>query len=162
MDANTRRLEINLMTLGTGISLFGLWAFVRSGLTLFILRDQINTLIGEENRLLIYLIVFGAVAILCLMYFYIGMSARAEGKGKHKSILYLILTGINLCLYLPALIPEFFSLFSGTEEEILSVVISILIDITTIVCMVEMMIIGIRLRRIRKNMSIQEKGGATD
>ena len=36
-------MEINLLTLGTGIIIFGVWSFVRAALTIFVFDNDIAT-----------------------------------------------------------------------------------------------------------------------
>ena len=50
MGAKTRRLENNLMTVGTGVAAFGVWALVKYILTAFVLNEEIEDSM-EPSRL---------------------------------------------------------------------------------------------------------------
>lgn len=160
MDAMTRRLEINLMTLGTGFALFGLWTLIRSGLTLFVFNDEINQIVTDDMRVPVYAVVFAAIVLLFLFHAYIGISARSDGKGKKKTPLYLVLAGIGCLLYVGTIASDIFLMITSQESGLVTEIATIIIDITTTICLIELMISGIRLRRIRKAGPDEEKGGA--
>ena len=160
MDAKTRQMEIDLMTLGTGVILFGLWSIVRTALTLFIFDDEIKELVEPEMRTPVYIFVFVFMSLVALLLVYTGFTARSVGKGKQKSILYLIVGGFSILIYLLSIIIGISSIFTENDQGLLSMIASLLIDVTSIVCTLQMMIYGIRLRRIRKAEAVTAKGGA--
>ncbi len=94
MGAKTRRLENNLVTLGTGIIAFGLWAFIKLLLTVMFLGSAYFADSPEEQRLAVVIATWVVAVLTLLMYVWIGLSARAEGKGKRKKPVYLFVVGM--------------------------------------------------------------------
>ena len=154
--AKTRRLEINQMTLGTGVVIFGIWSLIRMGLTLFIFNDGMDAEFDPDYRTLSLAIVWVATILLFLLYAYVGLSARSEGRGKRKSVAFLIWSGFALFLYIISLVFEVSAMFEE-EKGIFSMVASLIIDITSIVCMLEMMVGSVKLRKLRKAAEAEEK-----
>ena len=66
MGAKTRRLENNLVTLGTGIIAFGLWAFIKLLLTVMFLGSAYFADSPEEQRLAVVIATW-VVAVLTLL-----------------------------------------------------------------------------------------------
>ena len=159
MDARIRKLEINQMTLGAGVALFALWTFVRMALQLFVFNDELIKGFTEQEKIVVYLMVGGLSALILLNQLFVGLSARGEGKGKRKRIIYLIFDGIQICISVVFTVLEVYMLFTPGDEGILSMVASIVIEITLGVCLVEVMVNSIQLRKIRKSLSAEEKGG---
>ena len=98
MGAKTRRLENNLVTLGTGVIAFGLWAFIKLILTVMLLGSAYYEDAGEEDQLAVVISTWVIAVLTVLMYVWLGMSARAEGKGKHVKPVYLFFAGM-ICVY---------------------------------------------------------------
>ncbi|MCR4604996.1 MAG: hypothetical protein K5639_03250 [Eubacterium sp.] len=155
MDAKTRRLSINLITLGTGVIVFGLWSFIRFALTVFVYNDGIVDLIPPELKPVIYSFLMVFAIIIFLLEFYIGFSARKDGKGKRKSIAYIIVTGFVVVTYITVDVFDIFRLFSN-ESGLVYAVSSVIIEITATICIAEMMISSIMLRSIRKKQKKEE------
>ena len=159
MEARIRRLEVNLVTVGTGVALFGLWSLIRCALTLFIFDDEIVGLVPPEIKVAVYMFVGVVIGILCLFQVYVGLSARGEGKGKHKTPLYLVLAGIGLFLDIVfSAIQAYTTIFQETDD-LISGLAALTVEITSIICTIIMMTSSIRLRRIRKDMQYGVKGG---
>ena len=157
MDAKIRRLEVNLVTMGTGVAVFGLWTIIRCALTLFVFDDQIEGLVPAEMKLAVYIVVGVIVAVISLIQIYVGFSARGEGKGKHKSVVYLVFAGIGLFIDIVVSVPQIPALF--TENDWVTGAATLIVEFTSIVCTLIMMTSGIRLRKIKKSMSPELKGG---
>ncbi len=150
MDANTRRLEMNLVTLGTGVALLGLWTFIRISLMLFVFNDEINAIIDPQYKVATYILIFAVLTFICICQCYVGLTARGQGKGKHKTPLYLILAGIGVTLDIILTGTDIISIFTGSDHGIVRILTSVVIEATSIGCTLVMMISGIRLRKIRK------------
>ena len=99
MGAKTRRLENNLMTVGTGVAAFGVWALVKYILTAFVLNEEIEDSMEPSSLKVIYIFVFSLTLLDFLMRCFIGFSARAEGKGKNKGVFYLVITVLLILIY---------------------------------------------------------------
>ncbi len=153
MEAKKRRLENNLVTLGTGIIAFGLWAFIKLLLTVFFLGNAYFKDTAEEDRLAALIVTLVVAVLMLLMYVWLGLSARAEGKGKKKNPFYLIVVGlislfniVTIPLSILYLLTEF-----NEIEDPLTVFVTIIIDVTTMIFLIQLIYSSVLLRKIRKN-----------
>lgn len=153
MEAKKRRLENNLVTLGTGIIAFGLWAFIKLLLTVFFLGNAYFKDTAEEDRLAALIVTLVVAVLMLLMYVWLGLSARAEGKGKKKNPFYLIVVGlislfniVTISLSILYLLTEF-----NEIEDPLTVFVTIIIDVTTMIFLIQLIYSSVLLRKIRKN-----------
>lgn len=156
MSAIKNKIEINLITTGTGLMFFGLWTFIKFFLTTVFLGIEYDDNTSDEVKLIATIITIIAVAIVSALFCYVGISARAEGKGKKKSVVYLIVNGFLLFFHILIIILEAAALLFG--ENILTIIITIIIDATAAVLMSEVMINSIKLRKIRRHKRIMEVG----
>lgn len=156
MSAIKNKIEINLITTGTGLMFFGLWTFIKFFLTIVFLGVEYDDNTSDEVKLIATIIAIIAVAIVSALFCYVGLSARAEGKGKKKSVMYLIVNGFLLFFHILIIILEAAALLFG--ENILTIIITMIIDATAAVLMLEVMINSIKLRKIRRHKRIMEVG----
>ena len=156
MSAIKNKIEINLITTGTGLMFFGLWTFIKFFLTIVFLGVEYDDNTSDEVKLIATIITIIAVAIVSALFCYVGLSARAEGKGKKKSVVYLIVNGFLLLFHILIIILETAALLFG--ENILTIIITMIIDATAAVLMSEVMINSIKLRKIRRHKRIMEVG----
>ena len=156
MSAIKNKIEINLITTGTGLMFFGLWTFIKFFLTIVFLGVEYDDNTSDEVKLIATIITIIAVAIVSALFCYVGLSARAEGKGKKKSVVYLIVNGFLLFFHILIIIVEAAALLFG--ENILTIIITMIIDATAAVLMLEVMINSIKLRKIRRHKRIMEVG----
>ena len=156
MSAIKNKIEINLITTGTGLMFFGLWTFIKFFLTIVFLGVEYDDNTSDEVKLIATIITIIAVAIVSALFCYVGLSARAEGKGKKKSVVYLIVNGFLLFFHILIIILGAVSLLFG--ENIFTIVVTIIIDATAAVLMSEVMINSIKLRKIRRHKRIMEVG----
>ena len=156
MSAIKNKIEINLITTGKGLMFFGLWTFIKFFLTIVFLGVEYDDNTSDEVKLIATIIAIIAVAIVSALFCYVGLSARAEGKGKKKSVVYLIVNGFLLFFHILIIILEAAALLFG--ENILTIIITMIIDATAAVLMSEVMINSIKLRKIRRHKRIMEVG----
>lgn len=156
MSAIKNKIEINLITTGTGLMFFGLWTFIKFFLTIVFLGVEYDDNTSDEVKLIATIITIIAVAIVSALFCYVGLSARVEGKGKKKSVMYLIVNGFLLFFHILIIILEAAALLFG--ENILTIIITMIIDATAAVLMLEVMINSIKLRKIRRHKRIMEVG----
>ena len=153
MGAKTRRLENNLVTLGTGIIAFGLWAFIKLILTVVFLGSAYFEDTAEEYRFIAVMIATWVVAVLTLlMYVWLGLSARAEGNGKKKKPVYLFVVGIISVYGFVMILIEVFIMITKFNEidDPFSLFITIIIDVTRMIFLIELIYSSVTLRKIRK------------
>lgn len=156
MGAQIRRLENNLYTIGTGIIALSAWSFIKVIMQTLIHLDQfINTDLSVLEKALAIGFVWILTAIICLLYTYIGFSARSEGKGKKKRIGYLVITVIAILLEVITLYYETALIFYDDWDFSLNSLITLLIDATSVVLMIEMTVSSIRIRMLKKRQPTQ-------
>ena len=147
MEIKIRRLENNMMTLGAGIIAFSVWSLLKYAMTFFSDLSYTEELVGAARAVFIAIIVFVSLADV-LLHLYIGVSARSEGKGKKKTPLYLILTAAVILVYVVAIVLEVYLLF--TSENYFTMVVTLLVDVTSVIIFIELFVSGVQLRRIRR------------
>ena len=145
MGAQIRRLENTLTTIGTGIVAMAIWQTIKIILQLTLL----NQMEKNEETISGVIIAISITVILGLIECYIGFSARSEGKGKKKSGVYLMWTGLYLAAFFVVLVFEIYLIFTDFDFTVSTIVIAI-IDISAFVLNIEMMVSAIKVRRLRK------------
>lgn len=154
MQKEIRRCRENLVSIGTGISLFGIWTVIRIIMTVILERE---TMISETQNYtdagagLIVALLCIIMAILSLMilsiHLYIGLSARKEGLGGKKRTGYLIATGLFILLYCIGITAEIVT-FQETFKSIPEGAVTVLIDITVLITLAELMLNAVRVRKL--------------
>lgn len=152
MGAKTRRLENNLVTLGTGIIAFGLWAFIKLILTVVFLGSAYFEDSPEERRLAVMIATWVIAVLTLLMYVWLGLSARAEGNGKKKKPVYLFVVGIISVYGFVMILIEVFIIITKFNEigDPFSLFITIIIDVTRMIFLIELIYSSVTLRKIRR------------
>ena len=166
-----RKQEDTLRTVGGGILLMSLWTLGRTFVLLYINRNDIVNLvlhaIGAEGAGLSRDAVYAAAVIIIgiltgmisLLYIYVGMCAVAEGRGKRRGVVYIVLA----LLMVLGRVPDLF-MFSMEEEsaqlytllgEGLSLS-SYLINLTAIIMLAQMVYSAFRVRRLSKALARKE------
>ena len=85
MDAKTRKTAINLITLGTGVVFFGIWTLVKSLVSFILLDAELHENLTEEMILFTKIFFWSLIGVSFILNLYVGLSARALGKGKNTS-----------------------------------------------------------------------------
>lgn len=158
MDATIRRLQNNLFTLGTGTIAFGIWTVIKYFLLCTVDIPNIIYSTGQIPddiyRIAFFIIVMTVAIFDFILRCVIGFSARSEGRGKKKGWFYLITAIITILLYVFGVITEITAMFSATEG-LLNKIITLLIDTTSIVLIIEIIISSIKLKKL-----LRVRGGA--
>lgn len=158
MDANIRRLENSLVTIGTGVVILSLWTLLKIILYTLVYREEIenasSTLQPIEAAFVIGLI--AAAVVVFILHCFIGLSAIDEGRGKRKHPVYPIVTGFIIIFYAAMILLELSLLFFYKEIS-LKLVISMVIDVTTIGLMIDILASSLRLRKLKKQKAEKEE-----
>ena len=149
MDAKTRKTAINLITLGTGVVFFGIWTLVKSLVSFILLDAELHENLTEEMILFTKIFFWALIGVSFILNLYVGLSARALGKGKNTSSFFLVVAGIIVFFRSIIAAIELIGAFLDYGDTI-NLIIAAFIDITTIVFLVELMVYSIRLKKIRK------------
>lgn len=156
MNAKQNKTEINLISAGTGVIFFGLWSFIKTALSfLFLGIDNYISVPEGQSKALVIILTWVFAALIALLYFYVGFTARGEGKGKSKRVFYLVLTGLMLFFRTMLIIFEFAMVIFLSEDKF-SMIISVIVDATAFIMLLEVMINSIRLRGMRKQQTAEE------
>lgn len=158
MDVKIRKLESNLTTIGTGVIAFGFWGFLKFILSYLFLGAQSVGIDGDEYITVIAVFVWAVAILIPLVYLWIGMSARAEGRGKRKSALYLFMVGWIIFVSTIAILLELYSL--SKLKDWFEIIVTLIIDLTRYVFLIELMVYSISLRKLRKEQSRGEESKA--
>lgn len=151
MNADIRRAENNLTTLGTGVIVLALWSMFKFALQYLVMNAPEETLLPSVQNEYTWasIVVWIFIIFNMLLQCYVGFSARSEGKGKHKSSLYLVAAVCILLFFIMILFLECFIIFAA-PLLIINMTVGIIIDGTTLIFVLEVLINSIKIRRLRK------------
>ena len=150
-----RRTADDLSISGAAVIVLGAWSFLKLMLTSF-LDETIFTpellAIGLPPLLLRVLVAavyvfFGAVGIS--LHLYIGLSARAEARGRLRSPFYLFVTGLFLVTTLLSCFFTFARFFRTSESDASAA--SLLIDMTLSFTLISIIVSSRRMRALRRD-----------
>lgn len=159
MDIELRRRRINLSTLGTGVVAFGVWNVLKTMLYIFaspvsfVYVDDAAAY-GAVVSLISYALLGLLLALDLSLRLYIGLSARAEGRGRRKGSGYIIaaaaLFAMTAASYVAAWVTH-----SNTRLEnqaALDYYVSMFVDITAMIMLGDLLYTAIRARKLEKQM----------
>jgi hypothetical protein len=159
MDIELRRRRINLSTLGTGVVAFGVWNVLKTMLYLF--ASSVNFYdakdVGADAAAvsLIYYVLLGLLLALDFsLRLYIGLSARAEGKGRKKGSGYIVAAAVLLAMSAASYIIAW-ATHSSTRMEnqaALDYYVSLFVDITAMVMLGDLLYTALQTRKLEKQM----------
>lgn len=152
MEAKTRQTQDNLFVLGTSVIVFGLWNLIKFAIYYFVASNEIKETVGDKyyliTAIMCWVVFFFSFALRC----FIGFSARAEGKGKRKNAVYLVFAGMIALVYFCVIAFEVAYIIIR-HEHIFSMIITLIIDATSLVFLVELIVNSIKIRKLRKDVS---------
>ena len=163
-----RKDENTLTVVGSGVILFGVWTVVKMVL------QEINRFpefmaelgadelgfeetgladLGLDPNLLAMAVAFTVVIIVYLLDLglrvFVGLSARAEGRGRPQGRLYLILAGLLLFLSGLSFSTYVITYFSHSDH-VVDADAAILVELTSFITLLQMIISAVRVRRARR------------
>ncbi len=149
--------------LGGGVIAFGVWSVVK--MIMYFAVDPLKYFrfddIPQEIWLYVMVFVYGVIVLLAGLdvglRIYIGLSARAEARGKKKSRVYIIVAALmaagNLLLFLGTLVTLAFDPETATDN-ILDTLVSAIVDITAQITLIELVFTARNVQRLRKLLSL--------
>ena len=156
MEKELRRKQVTLVTLGTGVILFGVWSVVKSLLYFRTnLFADLDTQVEPELLPYIKLATVVIVALFVLadlgIRLKIGRRARAEGMGRRQKNGYLILAAlIVLVNIIVDVLGVYYMVKNGVPEQSgLDYIVSVLVDLSSTVLLAELIITVLRVRKLR-------------
>lgn len=148
-DKKVRRVQSLLYTSGVGIILFSIWSALRGIEGLFEVWNTLSREYGTGSnsvvRIALCLFVFLILMLVTFLYVYIGKTAMDVSLGKKKSHCYIflsaLLTIVSWSLYI--------SQFTKGELFEIKTIIYILIDLTSNIILIEVIIFSLLLKKMR-------------
>ena len=155
MEKELRRKQVTLVTLGTGVILFGVWSVVKS--LLYFRTNLFADLDTQaEPELLPYMLATVVIVALFVLAdlgirLKIGRRARAEGMGRRQKNGYLILAALIVLVNITGdLLGVYFIVKNGVPEQSgLDYVVSVLVDLSSTVLLAELIVTALRVRKLR-------------
>ena len=163
-----RHKKDNLIISGIALMVVGVWDIVKFAMAIILnpkmLLDAVKDagiepgqeVVGEVVLLIIFIVLLLIdLSIRC----FICLSARAEGRGKKKGWFYLIVAVLMALLLLSSLYTSAYSLFNDVEKVLPdswdSIAASSLLDILSVIAIVDIIISSVTVKKIRKKDNIQ-------
>lgn len=162
-ETELRRGQNTLFVLGGGVITFSLWSVVKS--IMYFMVDPAKSFpidnLPQEYRLLALTVIFGIVFLIVGLdvglRIYVGLSARAEARGKKKSRTYILVAAVmaagNLLLFLGSLLSAIFGPHAA-PDHVLDTLVSAIVDVTALITLIELVSTARNVQRLRKLLSL--------
>ena len=155
MEQELRRRQVTLVTLGTGVILFGVWSVVKS--LLYFRTNLFADLDTQvEPELLPYMLATVVIVALFVLAdlgirLKIGRRARAEGMGRRQKNGYLLLAALIVLVNITGdLLGVYYIVKNGVPEQSgPDYVVSVLVDLSSTVLLAELIVTALRVRKLR-------------
>ena len=151
--ALVRRDRDTLYVIGTGILALGAWALVKYVMMYFRYSQQITEVIGKGGEdgaavSAVLGIIIGLALFELVLHVIVGLSARAEGQGKRKGLLYLVCAVLLAFLTFSYVCLDVFGLLAvGEIGDKIDIVIEGIIDFTSFAMLAGLIAATVRLRK---------------
>ena len=151
LQLRLRKNQSDLVAIGLGVIAFGVWSVIKTVLYVaFHTESVLGSLEGDKYLILTFWILLGGVlAIGLALRLYIGLSAIAEGKGKKRKagyiVLSLLMSVLSFVLLTAGLLAQGFAGAAGNTA------VTLMVEMTSDVLLLEMSISAIRVRRMKKS-----------
>ena len=176
-----RKYENILAISGVAVIAFGVWTIIKSAfylllqpfdIEIFIPPEQLAEMeaeMGPNVDILTSGVIVGAIFFILfldlLLRFYIGRSAYADGRArKRKRVIYVIVAIIMAVAFANGIWATVSNLFIGEPTEqsegveyMRGVFTSVLLDMTSLLALIELIVSAIQVRRLRKELGIEVK-----
>lgn len=150
-----RKNQSTLAVIGLGVIAFGVWSVIKSVLYAALNSgDLLNSLTENTERVFFWLLMGIVLAMDLSLRLHVGLSAIAEGKGRKKGRGYIVLAFL-MALTSFALFALGIVLLRGSEAPGAALV-SLVVEATSCILLVEMAVSAIKVRRLRKALMEQE------
>lgn len=157
-----RKSRDTLIVVGTGTVLFSIWSAVKMAGMLILLRketldalfEKVGTFEGLSDDAVFWLffaiIAFFMTLILGIRLF-VGMSAVAEGRGKRRSLLYILVAAVMIIFNIIGFCAGFFTTEAEqqfgalTRDQSIS---TLIIDVTSVIMLTHMIVSALKIRKL--------------
>ena len=152
-QATIRRLQDNLVVLGTGVIVFGVWTIIKMVLLCTLGSTSLQNLIGPANSDVPMVAFYVALVLAGLfelgMRLFVGLSARSEGFGKRKGYGYLIVVALMILASGVSVVQSTTSLFF-LEASFFDYVVTLAIEGTSLVLLVLLVYSSVKLKQLSR------------
>jgi len=157
MEKELRRRTDDLAALGTGVCFYGLWGIIKTVMELLADPDALRTAAEAQYGAFAFaatvIILLFIMALALLPFFIVGLSARGEGLHGKNHIVYLFPAGALALMHL-------WSAFMGyrlfDEKDFLSVIVSIIMDVTVSITLIQVIVNSVKVKKLRKQLAEKE------
>ena len=156
-----RRSQNTLIVVGSGTILFSVWSTVRMLGLLILLRSETVSAFKDEFGPVedlsdtayfwtITVVIMLILAVILAIRVYVGLSAIAEGRGKKRGILYILIAVIMIIVSLWSFLTVFFT--SEAPEQMGALtrdhsISTLIIDATSIIMLAQMVVSALKIRK---------------
>ena len=159
-DVKLRKYENALSVCGIAVIMFSFWDVIKVVFyTILNVQGYRDMLLvdAKDHETLVLVVLFVFVAIDCFLRVYVGRSAGAYASGKReKTLLYMILAFIFFISYVVSIASEALYIYIG--YQVLESILSIIIEITAFINMIQLTVYTLKIRKIRKSLSAEIGG----
>ena len=163
MERELRRYQNLLVCVGAGIITFGFWSLIKGVMSMFLYKDDIRELLAvlgvtqEEMGFVlpfINIILVVLIGMDLVLRMIVGTSARNEGRARDRKRrwVYLVFGLLLGFLSLSSLVSDI-TRFDENFSSILDGVITVVIDATSVIMVVEMFVAGVKVKVLKKKIS---------
>ena len=154
-----KKSETVLVICGNGVVFFGVWSLIKSIMSVVLYNSDFHQYMAQYQDIhmfqgLVYGIVFFILAMDLFFRFYLGRSASAEVKGKKKKGNYIVLAFFVLFYTVFGLIASLFIMLPD-DISILTTITTALVEFTSALTLLQLIISAICVRKIRKSMQLE-------
>lgn len=178
-----RRNQSTLAAVGLGVIAFGVWSVIKVVLMMTLNADGFFETLGLDelaaegrgSRILGFAVVGVLLAFDLLLRLFIGLRARREGLARKKAgVIYLVLACLLAVASVYSDVTELIETFSAGEAmgaaiktyasrltatsggDIDNAVVALLVELTSLITLFELIVAGIRVKRLEKLAAAQE------
>ena len=148
MEQKLRKYQSILGISGIATIVFGVWGIIKTILFMVLDPYRIDGSTIDIKAMYLQFIIWVIVYVVIDLFLrvFVGLSARAESKGKKTSILYLIFAGILIIVSLFWIIRTFLLI---KEIDLMDILTSVIIDLISLFALTETLIYGIKLKKLK-------------
>ena len=172
-ETKLRKYEHLLAISGAGVIAFGIWSVVKAAIYfLLVPLERIDTLFSEQDLadlqsagasnkaagIITIVVILAMLLVDLLLRYYVGRSAVLEGRRiRKKRITYVVVAAFIGFFLLLSIVMRFYS-YLGEQEVTKTALdtasVSIVVDITSLLATIEMIVAAIMVRRLRKELGV--------
>ena len=168
LSVKIRKNRDNLIIIGMGTIMFGMWSLLKTALSILMGNDQViaavdyalgSSEISQDEYLMSvldrHMLTVGLTVILIVLTLvvvairaFIGISAIKEAKGGKRKNLYLVITGLFILGYGAVVFLDGYSFFVRESEDFLDTIVAVVIEVMSFITLLELLISVFSIRKL--------------